>query len=134
MYQEQKITYVDGTPYIDNRPDYSNSAFSQLGQRMNLINEKTMPMFLQSKQLVPFQTQIQQPQTQPQQSMSPLGTQAFQNKLNNLTINASDALYGGLLGYNPKPIVSPTGNTYSPPNPNGGFRFPFGLLNGMGGQ
>lgn len=75
-----------------------------------------------------------QQQAAPQQSMNPQGTKAFQDKLNRLTINASDALYGGLLGYNPKPIMSPTGNTYNPPAPTGGFRFPFGLLNGMGGQ
>lgn len=76
----------------------------------------------------------QQAAPAPQQSMTPQGPQAFQDKLNRLTINASDALYGGLLGYNPKPITSPTGNQYQPPNPQGGFRFPFGLLNGMGGQ
>jgi len=74
-------------------------------------------------------------QAQPQQqTMMAQGPDAFQNKLNNLTIKASDALYGGLLGYNPKPITSPTGDQYAPPDPSGGFRFPFGLLSGMGGK
>jgi hypothetical protein len=57
------------------------------------------------------------------------------NQYNRLSQNASDALYGGILGYQPKPITSPTGNQYQPPA-NQGFQFPFGLLNRnfMGGQ
>lgn len=72
-----------------------------------------------------------QPQVQPQ-APQPAGNGMMKGKLpdmyNRLTMQANDALYGGILGYQPKPITSPTGNQYQPPT-NQGFQFPFGLLN-----
>ena len=79
--------------------------------------------------LRPFQMNGMQSAAQTQQGA---GTGNMTGKLpdmySRLTMQANDALYGGILGYQPKPITSPTGNQYKPPT-NQGFQFPFGLLN-----
>jgi hypothetical protein len=130
LIPQQRVSYFNNTPYIDNRMDYSNSAFSQLGAMANRVTDQNMPSLLKNKQLIPLQ---QPPQAQPAgggqtQAMTggfpaPLG-----NYLNRMSMNANDALYGGILGYQPKPIASPTGQQFNPPA-NQGFQFPFGLLN-----
>jgi hypothetical protein len=125
---QQTVSYFNNTPYIDNRPDWSNTAFSQLGAMANRVTDQNMPWLLKQKQLIPLQPQ-QPAMQQPEQGA---GTGMMQGKLpdmyNRLTMQANDALYGGILGYQPKPITSPTGNQYKPPA-NQGFQFPFGLLN-----
>jgi hypothetical protein len=58
-----------------------------------------------------------------------------QNQVNRLTGQARDALYGGILGYQPQSLVSGGDKPQTFAAPQGGFRFPFGLLNGsQGGQ
>jgi hypothetical protein len=93
--------------------------------------------YLQGQGIIsPFQGGGMQQQSQMQGAMAPQSTPPnLANQYNRLSQNASDALYGGILGYQPKPITSPTGNQYQPPA-NQGFQFPFGLLNRnfMGGQ
>jgi hypothetical protein len=78
--------------------------------------------------------QQQQPMQQQAPQMKMMQDPNMKNKLNSqydrLSMQASDALYGGLLGYNPQAITSPTGNQFQPPDASGGFRFPFGLLRG----
>jgi hypothetical protein len=125
---QQRVSYFNNTPYIDNRMDYSNSAFSQLGARANMLETQNMPWLLQRKQLIPLQPQ--QPAAQPadQGAGNGMMTGKLPDMYNRLTMQANDALYGGILGYQPKPITSPTGNQYQPPT-NQGFQFPFGLLN-----
>jgi hypothetical protein len=128
LIPQQRVSYFNNTPYIDNRPDWSNSAFSQLGAMTNQVTSQNMPWLLKQNQLVPLQPQ-QPAMQQPQQGA---GNGNMTGKLpdmyNRLTMQAKDALYGGILGYQPKPITSPTGNQYQPPT-NQGFQFPFGLLN-----
>jgi hypothetical protein len=125
---QQRVSYFNNNPYIDNRPDWSNTAFSQLGARSNMMETQNMPWLLKQKQLIP----LQQQQQQPAMDMGGAGNGNMTGKLpdmyNRLTMQANDALYGGILGYQPKPITSPTGNQYQPPA-NQGFQFPFGLLN-----
>jgi hypothetical protein len=125
---EQKVTYFNNTPYIDNRMDYSNSAFSQLGAKANMLETQNMPWLLQRKQLIPLQPQQPAMQQPAQGAGNGMMTGKLPDMYNRLTMQANDALYGGILGYQPKPITSPTGNQYQPPA-NQGFQFPFGLLN-----
>jgi CubicO group peptidase (beta-lactamase class C family) len=129
---QQTVSWFNNTPYIDNRQDWSNSAFSQLGAMATRVTDKNMPHLLQQKQLIPLQMPNQQPAhpAQPQQQGAMTGNfpSALGNQFNKLSQNASDALYGGILGYQPKPITSPTGSMYSPPTDQG-FQFPYGLLN-----
>ena len=53
----------------------------------------------------------------------------LQPQFNKLTGQARDALYGGLLGYQAPALTSGGSNPQSFAAPQGGFRFPFGLLN-----
>jgi hypothetical protein len=82
----------------------------------------------------PYGQQQQMPMQQPAPQMKMMQDPNMKNKLRSqydrLSMQASDALYGGLLGYNPKPITSSSGNQFQPPDASGGFRFPFGLLRG----
>lgn len=57
----------------------------------------------------------------------------LQNQYNRLAGQASNALNGGLLGYQPSEIKASGSNPQTFTGPIGSFRFPFGLLNGMGG-
>lgn len=130
---EQIVTYFNNTPYIDNRPNWSNSAFSQLGAKANMLETQNMPWLLQNKQLIPLAPQASRQTGSVNTGATPGKIPAaLGNYLNRLSLNASDALYGGLLGYQQKPITSPTGNQYVPPSGQG-FQFPFGLL-GQGMQ
>ena len=93
------------------------------------IKPDYLQYMIRNKWVSPYQMP-QQPAAQPANQGA--GTGNMSGKLpdmyNRLTMQASDALYGGILGYQPKPITSPTGNQYQPPT-NQGFQFPFGLLN-----
>lgn len=53
----------------------------------------------------------------------------LQPQYNKLTEQARNALYGGLLGYQAPALTSGGSNPQSFAAPQGGFRFPFGLLN-----
>jgi hypothetical protein len=90
-------------------------------------------MWLPTNLTNPFgQQQMPMQQQAPQMKMmqDPAMAGKLKSQYDRLSMQASDALYGGLLGYNPKPITSPTMNQFQPPDPSGGFRFPFGLLRG----
>ena len=92
------------------------------------IKPDYLNFMLQKKLVSPYQMQPQAPQQAPQPAGNGMMTGKLPDMYNRLTMQASDALYGGILGYQPKPITSPTGNQYKPPA-NQGFQFPFGLLN-----
>lgn len=81
--------------------------------------------------LTPYQMQPQQAQAPAPQ---PLPTQSIQPQLNRLTQQASNALYGGLLGYNPQPMMSGGQNPQSFAAPQGNFRDAFSNMQGLLGQ
>jgi hypothetical protein len=128
LIPQQRVSYFNNTPYIDNRPDWSNTAFSQLGAMATRVTDQNMPWLLKQKQLIPLQPQQPAMQQPSQGAGNGTMTGKLPDMYNRLTMQANDALYGGILGYQPKPIISPTGNRYQPPT-NQGFQFPFGLLN-----
>ena len=127
---QQNVRFYGNSPYEVMKPaslfgagvggsPWSSSSFSQ-------------PVFdnlIKTGALRPFQMNGMQSAAQTQQGSGAGNmTGKLPDMYNRLTMQASDALYGGILGYQPKPITSPTGNQYQPPT-NQGFQFPFGLLN-----
>lgn len=72
-------------------------------------------------------------QNQQQPAMPQADPKALQAQYNRLASQASNALNGGLLGYQPSEIRAAGTNPQTFTGPSNSFRFPFGLLNGMGG-
>jgi len=80
----------------------------------------------QAQQLQPFM----QPQAQPAQTQ-PVMNQNVQQQIGRLTGQASNALYGGLLGYQPQAMQ---GGGQSFAAPQGDFRSAFGGMQGLLGR
>ena len=57
---------------------------------------------------------------------------SLQNQYGKLTGQASNALYGGILGYSPQPMVAEGGQSFAPPQ--GNLQQPFGNMQGILGQ
>lgn len=72
-------------------------------------------------------------QPAPQPAMPQTDPKALQAQYARLASQASNALNGGLLGYQPSEIRAAGSNPQTFTGPTGSFRFPFGLLNGQGG-
>jgi hypothetical protein len=123
------VSYINGNYYTGGIPQMdTNNAFGQIAKQLN-IQENMKP--LTQERIDKYYTLIGSPsmgQAQPQGAGNGMMTGKLPDMYNRLTMQANDALYGGILGYQPKPITSPTGNQYQPPA-NQGFQFPFGLLN-----
>jgi hypothetical protein len=68
----------------------------------------------------------------PQPSVPVQTPEELQAQYNRLASQASNALNGGLLGYQPSEIRAAGSNPQTFTGPSNSFRFPFGLLNGMG--
>jgi hypothetical protein len=124
------VSYLNGNFYTGGVPQMdTNNAFGQIAKQMNTM-EYAQP--LTNERLNKYYSLIGgapsgQTSTQQQGAMTGNFPAALGNQFNKLSQNANDALYGGILGYQPKPISSPTGSTYSPPADQG-FQFPYGLL------
>lgn len=101
----------------------TNPAFNWSG----ILHNTAMPKLIQS-----YQPQMPQ-QSAPQPAMPQADPQALQAQYSRLASQASNALNGGLLGYQPSEIRAAGSNPQTFTGPTGSFRFPFGLLNGQGG-
>ena len=117
------LQYINGQIYDVPEPD--------IMVKNGWHNPQTSYQLISSGQIKPIQlSQPQAPAPAPQPSQAP----QMQAQMNRLTGQARDALYGGLLGYQSPGLQSGGSNPQSFAAPQGSFRFPFGLLNGNGGQ
>jgi hypothetical protein len=78
----------------------------------------------------PAQTQAQAAPSAPKVDQELL--KRLQAQYGRLTGQASDALYGGILGYNPKPMTAMGGQQFAAPQ--GDLQLPFGNMQGLLGQ
>lgn len=114
------VQYYNGQLY--DMPSASNMIGSYAG-----IAGHPLATWVDKGWIKPIQIQAQQPAA-PAPMPAPK-TNQLQPQFNKLTGQARDALYGGLLGYQSPSLTSGGSNPQSFAAPQGGFRFPFGLLN-----
>jgi hypothetical protein len=69
---------------------------------------------------------------QPTPTNDPELLKKLQAQYGNLTGQASNALYGGILGYNPQAMMAEGGQSFSPPQ--GNLQNPFANMQGILGQ
>lgn len=124
------VALINGTPYINSYP--IAPAFSQLSNfdmNRQYSTQKGIDNAISRGWLTPL-TGFQQQSQQRQPSINPAMQTNFQSYLNGLGNDASNALNGGLLGYQQSQITSAGSNPQTVSAPQGNFRFPFGLLRG----
>lgn len=97
----------------------------------NIRNQNDYNMMTRLGLIKPFE--LPNGQQTPQPTVPVQTPQDLQNQYSRLASQASNALNGGLLGYQPSEIRAAGTNPQTFTGPSNSFRFPFGLLNGMGG-
>lgn len=126
------VSYLNGNYYTGGVPQLStNNAFGGIASNINGMNTgyaMTRPDIFNKYFHMIGSAPTQQPQVQ-QTGASTQG--ALQNQYNRLAQQASNALNGGLLGYQPSQIQAAGSNPQTFNAPQGNFRNSFAGLQGL---
>jgi hypothetical protein len=116
MPAPQNVQWFDGQPYIVSPQTTIRSTVANAwGGIPDPISNKMFDNTVQSGGLTLIPGYGQQPQAA---NTPPVMNQNVKQQMGRLTGQASDALYGGILGYQPKPMTAMGGQQFAPPQGN----------------